>query len=79
VWSTWCPEALGLFHLQLFILYWFCQTFAPYTTRRQPTTPEKANCCTWGTATWVRIVQSGESFLDQERLYYKWGSTPAHP
>jgi len=46
--------------------------------RRQPTTPKKANSCSCGAATSVGIVKSGESWLDQERLYHERGPMPSH-
>jgi hypothetical protein len=39
----------------------FCETFAPFLSGRQPTTPEKANTCSSGEATSAGIVKSGKS------------------
>jgi len=57
----------------------FCQTFSPHMSQRQPTTPWKANTCSCGVSTSAGIVNSSESWPDQERLYHQWGPMPCHP
>ena len=57
----------------------FCQTFAPYLSGRLPTTPKKRKSCSCGATILAGIVTSGESGLDQRRLFNKSRPMPSRP
>jgi len=56
----------------------FVKMFAPYMNGRLPTTRKNVNFCSCSGVTLTGIVKSGESLLDQERLYHKRGPMPSH-